>query len=644
MVPNFPALAPPRRHGLKYLEVRPDLGRVPERWRNGSGFQTLGHPLNISDSTPGWNPGWRNSLALLACCLFGLLQCQLGSDPHRENFVAIKLDDSLKRFDSVQILILAAEDTSQVIGTVWAGPLTNPSGIQDYRLSDEEARPLAVRVRGFDKAGNLILDMLISKMGGKQVIAHPPLPQPPSVRLSALQCSPGALIPIFDSSRFDYMINLANAESSLVITATPSYSQAGMSMGTTALLSRKPSPGIRLKVGTNDLSIRVAAGKDSAFYSLRAIRSAPLPPDSVPVDTTHPDTSLPPIGGPVDSAFQAWKHGGYLIVNLRSSGLGKKSLVQNFPLLVRLTASSPAFTQAAPGGRDIRFVRNGKALEYEISGWDTIGGTHGADIWVKVDSLPGAADTLRINMYWGNPSAPPVSDGSLVFGSEAGHNGVWHMSESGRAVSGEYLDASGRNPGTGGNGDPRVVPTRVDGVVGFGQEFHTGSAQGTIALPNGYDPGSDSWSFQAWVKPRGHTNGVIFKKGDLWQAKEQRFQIICLGENGNQIAIEREGAIFFTDVYLPTDKFSHLGIVYSGSKLDIYLNGIFFGSQAWTQGGKASGMTVIGANSQQGTSEGFVGVLDELWFASVAHSDDWMFLSYLNQKTGSTLPSVVPIR
>lgn len=614
--------------------------------------------MKASVKTRLWNPAWQRALVLFAAALSGvsgLLQCQLANEPRRENYVSVKLDDSLKRYDSVEILILAAKDTSQVIGTVWSGPLAEPSRIQDYRLADGENRALAIRVRGFDAGGTLLLDMLISKSAGGQSVEHLPVPQPapaPSARLASFHCSPGALIPAFDSSHYDYVVELPNADSSLVLTAIPNHPQAAMTLGAAPLASGKASAGMPLKVGANDFSLRVAAGRDSAVYTLKAIRAAFVPPDSVPTDTTHPDTIGHPTGGPVDSAFQAWKHGGYLKIDLKPLALSKKAMALHLPVLVRLTDHNFVFSQAAAAGQDLRFVRGAKELAYEISAWDTIGGfppghpvkTHAADIWVKVDSISGNEDTVTINMYWGNPSATSASDGPKTFGSEAGFDGVWHMSESGKGAQGEYKDATGHNDGTGGNGDAKATPTRVPGVVGYGQDFRFGTTQGTIALPNDFDPGSDAWAFQAWVKPRGYTNGVIFQKGDAWQANEQRFQILCMGEGGNQIAVERAGAIYFTDVYLPTDKFSHLGMVHSNGNLVLYLDGVFFGSQAWTQGSKSVGRTVIGANSLQGDDEGFNGVLDELWFSYIGHSADWMRICYADQKIGSTMVTLLPFR
>ena len=566
------------------------------------------------------SPALRQALALLVLCLFGMMECQPGNEPARENYVSIRLDDSLKRYDSVEIRILAAGDTAKVIGTVWAGHLANPSGIQDYRLPDGESGPLAVNVRGFDDEGRLLLDLMISKPAGQQVVEHLPVPKPvptPSVRLSNLQCSPGTLIPAFDSIRSEYVVSLANSESTLVITAVPNHAQALMTLGTASLASGKASVAMPLKVGANDFSLRVSVGKESAAYTVKAIRSAYVPPDRVPPDTVHPDTTHPDtVLHPADPEYKTWKHGSYVNVKLGDLGLPEKTMELSFPLLVRLTDRNFNFSQASPAGQDIRFVQGGKTLAYEISRWDTTSAGHSADIWVKVDSLPGTADTVMLNMYWGNASATAASDGARVFGAEAGFSGAWHMSEPGRGNTGEYRDASGRYDGTGGNGDSKAAPTRVEGVVGHGQDFHAGKRQGTIALPNTFDPGSDSWTFQAWVQPRGYTNGAIFQKSDSSQTDKQRFQILCQGEGGNQIVIAHEGDAFHTEIYLPTDRFTLLSVVYTSGMLEVYSNGISFGSRAWTQGARGTARTVIGALTMQGDQGGFNGVLDEFWFTS----------------------------
>ena len=75
--------------------------------------------------------------------------------------------------------------------------------------------------------------------------------------------------------------------------------------------------------------------------------------------------------------------------------------VEDFPLLVRLDKDWFDFSQAQPGGADIRFfTAEGKPLPYQIELWDAAEGT--AAIWVRIPEIRGNA-RQEIKMHWGNP-------------------------------------------------------------------------------------------------------------------------------------------------------------------------------------------------------------------------------------------------
>jgi hypothetical protein len=109
------------------------------------------------------------SAALLAA------RCGFDSGEERqERYVTVRLNDSLKRYDSVDIAILAAADTSKVIGTLWSGKLAEPGSIPSYPLAAGEDREVSVRVSGFDAKGRMLMNMLIARKDGKQVVTDLP--------------------------------------------------------------------------------------------------------------------------------------------------------------------------------------------------------------------------------------------------------------------------------------------------------------------------------------------------------------------------------------------------------------------------------------------------------------------------------------
>ena len=84
---------------------------------------------------------------------------------------------------------------------------------------------------------------------------------------------------------------------------------------------------------------------------------------------------------------------------LTISGYNGSTTLQNFPVLVRLSAGSPSgFAYAdAPAGTGMRFADSeGNVLAHEIDTWNTDGTSL---VWVSVPSLSGSSTT--INMYWG---------------------------------------------------------------------------------------------------------------------------------------------------------------------------------------------------------------------------------------------------
>jgi hypothetical protein len=578
--------------------------------------------------------GFRLPLLAAACfCLLALPRCHLEhATPASENWVAVSLHDSLGRFDSVEVLLLDAADTSLVLGRAWSGPLPNPSAIPDYRLPDGPEKPVAVRVRGFDSLGKLAHDVLILKVDGRQTIANllpPPVAIPvpvtePSVRLASLAVAPGVLDPVFDSTAHDYQVELAYDQSSITVTADAVTDSAAITVEGAPVAQGTPSVPIELLVGQNEISVRVTLGERSELYTVRAVRAKRVdPPDTVK---------------PKDPDYAAWNHHSTVAVNVRSLGLGQGVTLLDFPLLIRFNRDNFDFGQAADSGRDLRFVHGGRELAYGISRWDTR--EELAEVWVRIDSIRGEADFDPIRMYWGNPAAPSRSNSAGVFDSAAGYQGVWHLDESGAGLDGEYRDATGRFHATGGSAAGNRTPRRSEGVVGHGQNFLFGGNPGHISLPSQFDPG-DQWSWQTWIKVEGSNEGIIFHKGDAWEASRQRFRIKVMSGPGQQLAVVREGDEYVSNIYLPRGAFVHLGMVYHGGKLDVYVDGFLRESVAWTQGSGHGTSAFIGTSDAPGAST-FTGELDEFWFSSRPHSAAWVRLAYENQRLNSYLVTVNP--
>src|SRR5206468_3352246 len=78
-------------------------------------------------------------------------------------------------------------------------------------------------------------------------------------------------------------------------------------------------------------------------------------------------------------------------------------------------------------------------LAYQIESWDNV--AQKAALWVKVD-VKGNDKAQSLTMHWGNSAAADESDGKKVFPKSEGWASVWHLSEKGSTVDGNYKDAT----------------------------------------------------------------------------------------------------------------------------------------------------------------------------------------------------------
>jgi hypothetical protein len=539
----------------------------------------------------------------------------------------VRLHDSLSRYQNVEVLILSAGDTAQVLGKAWSGKLENPGALPAYRLADGAPPAVVVRVRAFDADGRLVLDMLIRKEGGVQVVSSllPPAVPLLSVRLASLGTSPGTLVPAFDSLVHDYAVSLPYDQSSIILAPVPATDSAEVRVEGVRMQPGAPGDPIELQVGQNEISIRITAGEASGLYTVRVDRARRADP---PVDTVKPG----------DPELMGWKYKTTVNFNVHFLGIGSGQ-VEQFPLLIRLDKENFNFSQARSKGQDLRFSRMGRMLDYEIGRWDTAAEV--AEVWVRIDTV--RFDTLfaPLNMYWGNAAAPAVSDGAKVFHPSGGHSAAWHLNENGQGDPDEFKDAGGRYHGRG-DGQSRKAPRRIPGVVGYAQNFRFGGNPSSIVIPGSFDPGPQ-WSMHFWIKSEGANKGVIFQKGNSWAEADMRFQLTVQPGASQKIAMHAASSAFHnSDIYIP-DQFVFLGITYDGNKLTYYVDGFIRESfEPFKQGSNPGGWVLLGAYNTSGTEQNLNGSLDEMWFSTVVRSAAWMRLAFENQKSHSYIVSVGP--
>ena len=200
------------------------------------------------------------------------------------------------------------------------------------------------------------------------------------------------------------------------------------------------------------------------------------------------------------ASYRDWKHTGSMFVLTTPEGadLPESAAVAGFPLLVRLHRDFFDFSQARPGGADLRFTSStGESLPYQIEEWDTAQGV--ASVWVRVPTIHGNA-RQEIHLHWGQPNATSESNGKAVFNNANGYLSVWHMND---PVQDEVGSLTSTDTGT----------VSAKGMIGPAR--HLSEHQGVFCgdmIPN-YPKGSNPHSTEAWFRAE-QPNGRVLAWGN----------------------------------------------------------------------------------------------------------------------------------
>ncbi|MCX6880236.1 MAG: hypothetical protein NTW21_41495 [Verrucomicrobia bacterium] len=92
-----------------------------------------------------------------------------------------------------------------------------------------------------------------------------------------------------------------------------------------------------------------------------------------------------------DAKYPGWQHQGscFILTTPEGADLPATAAEQNFPLLLRLHKGTFDFSQAQPGGADLRISAGGQPPVYQLEEGDAATGT--ASGWVKIPAIKGNA-------------------------------------------------------------------------------------------------------------------------------------------------------------------------------------------------------------------------------------------------------------
>ncbi len=337
-----------------------------------------------------------------------------------------------------------------------------------------------------------------------------------------------------------------------------------------------------------------------------------------------------------------WKHVGsmYLVTDSAGADLPASVVLKNFPVLVRLNEDYFNFSEAEPGGKDVRFSSKGKPLDFQIERWDAERGE--ADIWVRIPIIRGK-DQQAIQMHWGKEKVSSESDGEKVFRTAEGFSAVWHLGDNLEDATSNNLDGVNR---------PDAPTTNTTGMIGDAQEF--GVDKLLVIRPSGSSPdrrvtcmpsGNADRTMSAWINPtsfegRNWAQASIGGWGEPERGQKPHMGLSYFTMTGRgQPRFHLYGFDPRCASPLPRNEWRHVALTVSGDMVRFYVDGVLeetinnngdLVSKLGTLKTPASTPVDLG---DHGNGRGpFNGALDEVRFEAVARSVNWLKLCFENQK------------
>lgn len=345
-------------------------------------------------------------------------------------------------------------------------------------------------------------------------------------------------------------------------------------------------------------------------------------------------------------AYSLWPYARKLLLNTSAAATSLSHDLRDFPMLVRLEAPAFDFSQASPGGTDLRFSSaNGTPLAHAIESWDSAAGS--AAVWVRLDTLRAGKADQYITLHWGSsPTAGPRRS-RAVFDTLAGFAGVWHLGEaSAGTTAGQYKDATG----AGSDGDGHIVNATRTGVIGSGRGLDSGDYIVCQRPSNGLKPGS-AFTLSAWFRatsPKlGQLGADLVSLGDNYGFRVQRDSGLQIWYWSPKPPTAPAPVWNYLNAKVPgiLDGQWHLAEgVFDGSSLRLYCDGREVSARPVTDSlGQPYLLNVtLGKHGFGKPGFEFAGNLDEVQVHSVARDADWTRMVFENQKPGSVFPAFGP--
>ncbi|MFW9783506.1 MAG: DUF2341 domain-containing protein, partial [Candidatus Heimdallarchaeota archaeon] len=310
---------------------------------------------------------------------------------------------------------------------------------------------------------------------------------------------------------------------------------------------------------------------------------------------------------------------------------GTKDL-RNFPVLISIF-DTDLHDKVQPDGDDIAFKNATSWLFHEIEVFNqAYNSTHAhLIVWINIPKLSPLDDTI-IRMYYGNATMETQENHLGVWDSN--YVGVWHLAESGNGTINEYLDSSiYSNHGQGGKGSSTYIPSRIEGTIGYGQNF----TDHFIDCGNGtsLDITGNQISLQLWMRfPANHPWMGPFNHKGFYDGYRLIFPT-----NSPILRFQLHGDSYDLNVAqgLSVDEWHHVVATYDGSLMKVFVDGVQDINTLVKSDNILSALPYPFRIGHGDHPEGkawtypWLGQIDEVRVSNVARSADWIKTEYNNQ-------------
>ena len=308
--------------------------------------------------------------------------------------------------------------------------------------------------------------------------------------------------------------------------------------------------------------------------------------------------------------------------------------LNNFPVLISLSADSDLRDHARSDGHDILFTDSGGTvvIPHEIGRYTS--STGDLIVWVNVPAVSSTANTT-IYLYYGNPSSPDMQNRNGVW--DADYRAVWHLDEGGTGT--RYDSTSNAN-----NANPRNYA---------GTEGTTGQVLGADRLHG--SPTNDYLESSGNIGITGNSARTI----SFWVNHDDtsRNGIVGWGTNANRQEFEagvRSARYFLwgygagndwdTGLTPATGGWHYITVIFDGTRtVRWYVDGVQAGTKTNTFNYATPASHVfIGYEYDRDTVGGTTtisylkGVIDEVRISGIARSADWITTENNDQASPGT--------